>query len=301
MSQFVISVAAVWIFAGGFGLSNTSACADSSPQRDCKPCKRPDGTTNHSPNVTSLTLDKLDLQFKPVAVDPDTSLPHSSPEQIISVTTNAEDYENDVLDYSYTISGGRIIGLGANVSWDLNGTLPGTYTITAKVDDSCGVCGKTITKTVRVIGQMPVAEATPVPQPAAKPQITITSIPPTPAANKAIKSVVIERSTPPQTTRAVNPAPAAAAPPVATQAACPKVMIADPERSGTELVFTTKIFDLATGSRLTYIWTVVGGNVVSQDGRTIRIKPGMVGGSVTVSVNGLDPKGTCPNSAQKTF
>jgi len=78
-------------------------------------------------------------------------------------------------------------------------------------------------------------------------------------------------------------------------------MIADPERSGSDLIFTTKIFDLSTTNRLTYIWTIVGGSVVSQDARTIKVKPGVVGGSVKVSVNGLDPKGTCRNSAEKSF
>jgi hypothetical protein len=55
-----------------------------------------------------------------------------------------------VLTYNYTVSGGRIVGQGANVSWDLTGAQPGTYTITAGVDDGCGVCGKTQTRTITV-------------------------------------------------------------------------------------------------------------------------------------------------------
>jgi hypothetical protein len=66
------------------------------------------------------------------------------------VTTTAVDPENDVLTYNYTVSGGRIVGQGANVSWDLTGAQPGTYTITAGVDDGCGVCGKTQTRTITV-------------------------------------------------------------------------------------------------------------------------------------------------------
>ena len=61
------------------------------------------------------------------------------------------DPENDVLTYNYTVSGGRIVGTGANVSWDLSGLCPGTYTIVAGVDDGCGLCGKTQTKTVNVV------------------------------------------------------------------------------------------------------------------------------------------------------
>jgi hypothetical protein len=68
----------------------------------------------------------------------------------ISVATRASDPENDVLTYNYTVSGGRIVGTGANVQWDLSTAQPGTYTITTGVDDGCGVCGKTDTKTIRV-------------------------------------------------------------------------------------------------------------------------------------------------------
>lgn len=69
----------------------------------------------------------------------------------VNVATTAVDPENDVLVYNYTVSGGRIVGNGANVQWDLSGLQPGSYTITAAVDDSCGLCGKTQTQTVRVV------------------------------------------------------------------------------------------------------------------------------------------------------
>lgn len=68
----------------------------------------------------------------------------------VSVRTTAADPENDTLVYNYTVSGGRIVGQGANVNWDLSGVRPGTYTITAGVDDGCGVCGRTETKTITV-------------------------------------------------------------------------------------------------------------------------------------------------------
>jgi hypothetical protein len=66
------------------------------------------------------------------------------------VTTTAVDPENDVLTYNYTVSGGRIVGTGASVSWDLSGVQPGSYTITAGVDDGCGICGKTETRTITI-------------------------------------------------------------------------------------------------------------------------------------------------------
>ena len=68
----------------------------------------------------------------------------------VNVTTTAVDPENDVLTYTYTVSGGRIVGQGANVQWDLTGAAPGTYTIVAGVDDGCGVCGKTQTTSIIV-------------------------------------------------------------------------------------------------------------------------------------------------------
>ncbi len=70
--------------------------------------------------------------------------------QTVKVSTSASDAENDVLTYNYTVSGGRIVGTGANVDWDLSGVKAGTYTITTGVDDGCGVCGKTETKTITV-------------------------------------------------------------------------------------------------------------------------------------------------------
>lgn len=68
----------------------------------------------------------------------------------VNVSTTAVDPEGDVLTYRYTVSGGRIVGSGANVQWDLAGATPGTYTITAAVDDGCGFCGQTQTRTVTV-------------------------------------------------------------------------------------------------------------------------------------------------------
>ena len=50
----------------------------------------------------------------------------------------ATDPDGDTLLYSYTVTGGRITGEGANVSWDLTGVQPGTYTSTVEVDDGCG-------------------------------------------------------------------------------------------------------------------------------------------------------------------
>jgi hypothetical protein len=68
----------------------------------------------------------------------------------ISVVASAIDAENDVVTYNYVVSGGRIVGTGSKVVWDLTGVPPGTYTITAGVDDGCGICGRTATKSITV-------------------------------------------------------------------------------------------------------------------------------------------------------
>jgi hypothetical protein len=69
----------------------------------------------------------------------------------IDVMTDAADQEGDVLTYRYEVSAGTITGFGQRVVWDLTSVRPGTYTITAAVDDGGGFCGPTKTRTVRVI------------------------------------------------------------------------------------------------------------------------------------------------------
>ena len=66
----------------------------------------------------------------------------------ISVRVNATDPENDPLTYNYEVSAGKIVGVGYQVIWDLSGVSPGTYTITAAIDDGCGVCATPKTATV---------------------------------------------------------------------------------------------------------------------------------------------------------
>ena len=68
----------------------------------------------------------------------------------VSVTTIARDPENDVLVYDYKVDAGKIIGVGAKVIWDLTSVRPGNYMIIVGVDDSQGVVGRTVTKTVIV-------------------------------------------------------------------------------------------------------------------------------------------------------
>lgn len=56
----------------------------------------------------------------------------------VGLTTTASDPDGDTLLYTYTVTGGRVTGEGANVTWDLSGVGPGTYTASVEVDDGCG-------------------------------------------------------------------------------------------------------------------------------------------------------------------
>ena len=118
---------------------------------DCKPCKRPDGITeNKPPDVTEIDLEKTELRLPPQKEGEPPAGRQNHRDMIVNVVTTAEDPEGDIVTYHYMISGGRIVGTGSRVSWDLSGVGPGTYTITAGLDDGCGVCGKTITRTISV-------------------------------------------------------------------------------------------------------------------------------------------------------
>lgn len=102
-------------------------------------------------DVTDLTLSTdLLVASCPPGQRPLAGTPNPSESMVIDVTTQAFDEDNDPLVYKYTVSGGEIIGKGANVKWDLSGALPGHYTINAAVDDGCGYCGNTISKAITV-------------------------------------------------------------------------------------------------------------------------------------------------------
>ncbi len=111
--------------------------------------KRLGEIVNLPANVDSVTLSDTVITLP---CPPGTSSTNSAcnDNRMINVATRATDPENDVLTYNYTVSGGRIVGTGANVQWDLSTAQVGTYTIVTGVDDGCGVCGRTDTKTITV-------------------------------------------------------------------------------------------------------------------------------------------------------
>ena len=119
----------------------------SAGRRNSRGAPRP---VNQFANVTNLSVSETRVTIPCEAGYVPREGTTCSSDMSTNVTTTAVDPENDVLTYNYTVSGGRVVGSGANVSWDLTGVNPGTYTITAGVDDGCGVCGETKTQTITV-------------------------------------------------------------------------------------------------------------------------------------------------------
>lgn len=56
----------------------------------------------------------------------------------VNVSAQASDPEGKPLNYSWTASGGQVQGTGSTASWSSAGLAPGTYTVTARVDDGAG-------------------------------------------------------------------------------------------------------------------------------------------------------------------
>ena len=71
----------------------------------------------------------------------------------VGLTTTASDPDGDTLLHTYTVTGGRVTGDGANVSWDLRGVGPGTYTASVESDDGCGCI--TVASTTVTIANCP--------------------------------------------------------------------------------------------------------------------------------------------------
>jgi len=112
--------------------------------------KRQAEIINIPANVTNVTLSEMEVTIPCAPGFRPREGTVCSDDLSVNVATTAVDAEKDVLTYNYTVSGGRVVGQGANVSWDLSGVRPGTYTITSGVDDGCGVCGQTQTRTITV-------------------------------------------------------------------------------------------------------------------------------------------------------
>jgi hypothetical protein len=59
----------------------------------------------------------------------------ASASKSVELAANYSDADNDPLVYTWSVTGGTLSGTGRNVSWDLSGLQPGTYTATVSVSD----------------------------------------------------------------------------------------------------------------------------------------------------------------------
>ena len=106
---------------------------------------------NTPPDVINVTLDK-EVVYARCYLKIKTPGNEECPENgaRVKVSASAQDRENNPLIYLYNVTGGRIVGQGSNVFWDLTKERAGEYSITVSADDGGGTKGKQITKTIKL-------------------------------------------------------------------------------------------------------------------------------------------------------
>ncbi|HEV8139338.1 MAG TPA: hypothetical protein VGP81_06165 [Pyrinomonadaceae bacterium] len=101
--------------------------------------REPDVLPNQAPVISSFaaSTSTITMPCPPDTHSSSGSCPTTATTSV-GLTTTATDPDGDTLLYTYSTTGGRITGDGANVTWDLSGLAPGTYTASVEVDDGCG-------------------------------------------------------------------------------------------------------------------------------------------------------------------
>lgn len=101
--------------------------------------REPEILPNAAPVIASFAASRtsITLPCPPGEISKSGTCPVTADMQV-QLATSASDPDGDTLLYTYTVTGGRISGEGANVGWDLTGVTPGTYTASVEVDDGCG-------------------------------------------------------------------------------------------------------------------------------------------------------------------
>ena len=102
-------------------------------------------------DVESIIFDKeklwLPCPSPPVPMPEDFASVYASlyKDPTVEVTTVVNNAGKSNLNYFYTLSGGRIVGTGESVIWNLSGLRNGKYSITAGASTGNVVRGKTVT------------------------------------------------------------------------------------------------------------------------------------------------------------
>lgn len=102
--------------------------------------------------IERLELDKNEVLIPCPPIDNIPKEGRACPDDdgLVAVKTIVRNPKKAPLVYAYTVSGGRIVGQGEKVVWDLKGVRPGTYTITAAIDDGRGFSYETKNQTIPV-------------------------------------------------------------------------------------------------------------------------------------------------------
>jgi outer membrane protein OmpA-like peptidoglycan-associated protein len=81
--------------------------------------------------TTPLPTVTVELTVDPTSITQDSG-------QMVTASAHATDSQNLPLNYTWTSTGGNVIGTGPTVRWDLGSAAPGTYSITTTADDPRG-------------------------------------------------------------------------------------------------------------------------------------------------------------------
>jgi hypothetical protein len=94
----------------------------------------PQGSLKKKPSVVlQASTTSITLPCPADVISSSGSCPHTTDLQV-ALTSIAKDFNKQPL-YRYTVTGGRVVGEGSTVTWDLGGVLPGIYSATVEVQD----------------------------------------------------------------------------------------------------------------------------------------------------------------------
>lgn len=144
MPRSIESALVIIALLGGFAIHPPAQAQQRSSSRTGQ---RPWSAKNRPPRIESFTPSSVISSRCPF----DTVIPCTpSDTRTISLIVKASDPDGNSLRYKYSVTGGSIIGDGANVIWDVSKADAGSYQATVSVSDSHGATAKvsTIVKVV---------------------------------------------------------------------------------------------------------------------------------------------------------
>jgi hypothetical protein len=99
-------------------------------------------TPESAPRIEKIEFDREQV-FAPCPVSQQ-AIESACGDTAVRVKTTVVNPGGEQLSYHYTISGGRVVGRGERVEWDLSGVVPGVYTISVAIDPSAAPVTRTV-------------------------------------------------------------------------------------------------------------------------------------------------------------